>query len=187
MTTRKQSDKSMKTLKDLFQMELMDIYDAEHRIVRGLGKLAKAAQAPEVQEAFQTHMRETEEDMKKVEQVFQSFGMKPKAKKCAGIVGVLEEGEEIASDFKGSPACDAALISAAQKVEHYEICAYGCLQEWAELLGNEEAASLLQEILDSEKSTNETLTELARSSSNEEAMSETAGVALDEGDDSMNG
>jgi ferritin-like metal-binding protein YciE len=183
-----QSAKSTKTLKDLFEMELMDMYDAEHRIARGLAKLAKTAEAPEVQEAFQTHMRETEEGIKKLEQVFHSFGMKAKAKKCEGIVGVLEEGDEIAADFKGSPACDAALISAAQKVEHYEIASYGCLQEWAELLGNEEAAGLLQEILDNEKSTNETLTELARASCNEEAIGETVGISSDsESDDSLNG
>jgi ferritin-like metal-binding protein YciE len=172
-------------------MELMDMYDAEHRIVRGLAKLAKAAESPEVQEAFQSHLRETEEDMKKLEQVFQSFGMKPKAKKCDGIVGVLDESDEIASEFKGSPACDAALISAAQKVEHYEIASYGCLQEWAELLGNEEASGLLQELLDNEKAANETLTELARASCNEQALSETAGVGASsssaESDEDLNG
>jgi ferritin-like metal-binding protein YciE len=175
MTARK-SDNSSKTMKDLFQMELMDMYDAEQRIIRGLEKLAEAADAPEVKDAFQEHMRETQDDIKKLEQVFDSFGMKPKAKKCEGIVGVLEEGDEIASEFKGSPACDAALISAAQKVEHYEIASYGCLQEWAELLGNEEAAGILQEILDNEKTTDESLTELARASRNREAA-EPAGVA----------
>jgi ferritin-like metal-binding protein YciE len=191
MKPRKQAQSSNKTLKDLFEMELMDMYDAEHRIVRGLAKLAKAAESPEVQEAFQSHLRETEEDMKKLEQVFQSFGMKPKAKKCDGIVGVLDESDEIASEFKGSPACDAALISAAQKVEHYEIASYGCLQEWAELLGNEEASGLLQELLDNEKAANETLTELARASCNEQALSETAGVGASsssaESDEDLNG
>jgi ferritin-like metal-binding protein YciE len=191
MKPRKQAQSSNKTLKDLFEMELMDMYDAEHRIVRGLAKLAKAAESPEVQEAFQSHLRETEEDMKKLEQVFQSFGMKPKAKKCDGIVGVLDESDEIASEFKGSPACDAALISAAQTVEHYEIASYGCLQEWAELLGNEEASGLLQELLDNEKAANETLTELARASCNEQALSETAGVGASsssaESDEDLNG
>jgi ferritin-like metal-binding protein YciE len=175
MTARK-SENSSKTMKDLFQMELMDIYDAEQRIIRGLEKLAEAADSPEVKDAFREHMRETQDDVKKLEQVFDSFGMKPKARKCEGIVGVLEEGDEIASEFKGSPACDAALISAAQKVEHYEIASYGCLQEWAELLGNEEAAGILQEILDNEKTTDESLTELARASRNREAA-EPVGVS----------
>jgi ferritin-like metal-binding protein YciE len=162
----------MKTLQDLFMTELADMYDAEHRIMRGLSKLAKAAESPDLQEAFLTHMKETEQDMKKVERVFKSFGMKPKAKKCEGIIGVLGEGDEIAQDFKGSPVLDAALIAAAQKVEHYEMASYGCLQEWAELLGNEEAAGILQDILDDEKATDETLTELARASCNEEALGE---------------
>lgn len=166
----------MKTLQDLFQMELADMYDAEHRIVRGLSKLAKAARSSEVQEAFLSHLRETEEDVKKMERVFKAFGMKPRVKKCQGIVGVLGEGDEIADEFKDEPTLDAALIAAAQKVEHYEIASYGCLQEWAELLGNEEAAGLLQEILDNEKNANETLTELARSISNEEALGEAVTV-----------
>ena len=177
MPTKKQHDRNTKTLKELFQMELMDMYDAEHRIIRGLGKLAKAAQDPEVQEAFQVHLRETEGDLKKIEQVFHAFDLTPKAKKCEGIVGVLDESDEIAADYHDCPACDAALIAAAQKVEHYEIASYGCLQEWAELLGNDEAAGLLQEILDNEKSANETLTELARSSCNEKALNEMSGVA----------
>jgi ferritin-like metal-binding protein YciE len=162
----------MKTLQDLFQMELADIYDAEHRIVRSYAKLAKAAQSSEVQESFLTHLRETEEDVKKTERVFRAFGMKPHVKKCQGIVGVLGEGDEIAEEFRNTPALDAALISAAQKVEHYEIVSCGCLQEWAELLGNEEAAGLLQEILDTHKNANETMTELARSICNEEALGE---------------
>ena len=200
MTTRKQSESSSRTLKDLFQMELMDMYDAEHRIIRGLERLAKTAQADDVRDAFRNHLQETQSDLEKIEQIFTSFGLKPRAKKCEGIVGVLEESDEIASDFKRSQACDAALISAAQKVEHYEIATYGCLQEWAELLGNDEAATLLQEILENEKSANETLTELARSSSNEQALNgraETAGVGAQasrpstteemEPDDSLNG
>ncbi len=178
MPAKKQSENSSKTIKDLFQMELMDMYDAEQRIIRGLEKMAEAAESNEVREAFEEHMRETQDDVKKLEQVFEAFGMTAKGKKCEGIVGVLSEGDEIASEFKGSPACDAALISAAQKVEHYEIASYGCLQEWAELLGNEEAASILQEILDSEKATDDTLTELARASRNREAA-EPAGVAAE--------
>ena len=108
--------------------------------------------------------------MTKLEQVFECFGEKPKGKTCEATKGLLEEGDEIAADFKGSPAINAALISAAQKVEHYEMASYGCLHEWAELLGNEKAAGLLEAILEEEKAANESLTELARASSNEEAL-----------------
>jgi ferritin-like metal-binding protein YciE len=162
----------MKTLKNLFLGELADMYDAERRIVKALPKMAKAATCDDLKGAIQSHLKETEGHVKKLDQVFQSFDEKAKGKTCEATVGLLEEGDEIAADFKGSPAINAALISAAQKVEHYEMASYGCLHEWAGLLGNKEAAGLLQEILDEEKAANESLTELARASSNEEALGE---------------
>jgi ferritin-like metal-binding protein YciE len=160
----------MKTLKVLFLDELADMYDAERRIVKALPKLAKAATCPDLKKAVLAHLKETEGHVQKLEQVFQSFGEKAKGKTCEATVGLLKEGDEIAADFKGSPAINAALISAAQKVEHYEMASYGCLHEWAGLLGNEKAAGLLEEILGEEKAANEKLTELARASSNEEAL-----------------
>ena len=163
----------MKTLKNLFMDELADMYDAEHRIVKALPKMAKAATCPDLKAAIQSHLKETQGHVKQLEEVFQSFGVKARGKKCEATVGLLEEGDEIAADFKGSPAINAALISAAQKVEHYEMASYGCLHEWAGLLGNEKAAGLLQEILDEEKAANEKLTELARAGNNEEALGET--------------
>ena len=108
--------------------------------------------------------------MTKVAQVFECFGEKATRKSCKGTIGLLEEGEEIVEKFKGSPAIDAALIAAAQKVEHYEMAAYGCLHQWAGLLGQSEACDLLQEILDEEKTADQTLTELANARSNEEAL-----------------
>jgi ferritin-like metal-binding protein YciE len=162
----------MKTLKELFMDELADMYDAEHRIIKALPKLAKAATCPDLKAAIQSHLKETEGHVRKLEQVFQSFDEKAKGKKCEATVGLLEEGDEIAAEFKGSPAINAALISAAQKVEHYEIASYGCLREWARLLGNQEAAGLLQEILVEEKAANHSLSELARFSNNEEALDE---------------
>jgi ferritin-like metal-binding protein YciE len=162
----------MKTLKDLFLDELADMYDAERRIVKALPKMAKAATSAELKNAIQSHLKETQGHVKKLEQVFQSFDEKAKGQTCEATVGLLEEGDEIAADFKGSPAINAALISAAQKVEHYEMASYGCLHEWAGLLGNNEAAGLLEQILEEEKAANETLTELARASSNEEALGE---------------
>jgi ferritin-like metal-binding protein YciE len=160
----------MKTLKDLFLDELADMYDAERRIVKALPKMAKAATCSDLKAAIQSHLKETEGHVTKLEQVFQSFDEKAKGKTCEATVGLLKEGDEIAMDFKGSSAINAALISAAQKVEHYEMASYGCLHEWAGLLGNKEAAGLLEKILGEEKAANETLTKLARASSNEEAL-----------------
>jgi ferritin-like metal-binding protein YciE len=162
----------MKTLKNLFFDELADMYDAERRLVKALPKMAKAATCPDLRGAIQSHLKETEGHVRKLEQVFRSFGEKAKGQTCEATVGLLEEGDEIAADFKGSPAINAAVISAAQKVEHYEMASYGCLHEWAALLGNEKAAELLEEILEEEKAANEALTELARASSNEEALGE---------------
>lgn len=162
----------MKTLKDLFLDELADMYDAEQRIVKALPKLAHAASCEDLKEAFQAHLKQTEGHVKKLEQVFQCFDQKAKGKTCEATKGLLEEGDEIAAEFKGSPTINAALISAAQKVEHYEIASYGCLHEWAGLLGNTKAADLLQAILEEEKSANVKLTAVARSSSNKEAMDE---------------
>jgi len=162
----------MKTLKDLFLGELADMYDAERRIVKALPKMAKAATCTHLKALILAHLKETEGHVTKLEQVFQAFDQKPTAKTCEATVGLLKEGDEIAAEFKGGAAVNAALISAAQKVEHYEMASYGCLHEWAGLLGNEEAAGLLQEILGEEKAANEKLTELARSRSNEEALGE---------------
>jgi ferritin-like metal-binding protein YciE len=164
----------MKTLQDLFFNELSDIYDAERRIAKALPKMAKAATSAPLKKAFELHLKQTEGHVVKVGQVFECFDRKAKGKTCEATVGLLKEGEEMVASFEGSPAINAALIAAAQKVEHYEMATYGCLHEWAILLGNKKAASLLQEILDEEGETNKSLTALARTSSNEDAMEETA-------------
>jgi len=163
---------NMKTLKDLFLDELADMYDAEHRIVKALPKLVKAATNPDLRAALQSHLKETEGHVQKLEQVFQCFDAEAEGKTCEATKGLLEEADEIAAEFKGSPAINAALISAAQKIEHYEIASYGCLHEWAGLLENQKAAALLREILDQEQTANASLTKLARASSNEEALDE---------------
>src|SRR6185436_17775352 len=159
----------MKTLSELFLDELMDMYDAEQRIARALPKMEKVATCTKLQGALRRHLKETQGQIKNLDQVFQSIGEKPKAKKCEATVGLLEEGDEIAAEFKGSPAINAALIAAGQKVEHYEIASYGCLVEWAGLLGNQKAADLLRKNLDQEKAADEARTEIARSGNNEEA------------------
>ena len=177
----------MKTLKVLFLDELADMYDAERRIVKALPKMAKAATCDKLKQAILAHLKETEGHVTKVEQVFQSFDETAKGKTCEATVGLLKEGDEIAADFKGSPAINAALISAAQKVEHYEMASYGCLHEWAGLLGNKNAAGLLQEILDQEKAANETLTKLARAGSNKEALEDSEKKGSEEASDDGSG
>jgi ferritin-like metal-binding protein YciE len=160
----------MKTLKDLFLDELADMYDAENRIVKALPDLAGAATNPDLKKAFEDHLVETQGHVSKLEQVFKCFDEEVRGKKCEATVGLLKEGDEITSDFKGSPAINAALISAGQKVEHYEIASYGCLREWALMLDNQEAADLIQEILEQEETANQTLTGIAESEANEEAL-----------------
>jgi ferritin-like metal-binding protein YciE len=137
-----------------------------------LPKMARAATCDKLKSAIEFHLTETKGHVTKLEQVFQLFDVKAKGKTCKATVGLLKEGDEIAADFKGTPTINAALISAAQKVEHYEMASYGCLHEWAGLLKNKEAAGILQEILDEEKAANESLTALARAGSNEEALDE---------------
>ncbi len=160
----------MKTLKDLFLDELADMYDAEKRIVKALPKIAKAATCEDLKAAIMAHLEETKGHVTKLERVFQAFEEKARGKTCEATVGLLKEGDEIAADFKGSPAINAALVSAAQKVEHYEMASYGCLHEWAGLLDNEEAAEILEGILQEEKAANDSLTALARSTCNQQAL-----------------
>ena len=162
---------SPKTLKDLFLSELADMYDAEPRIVKALSKLAIAATSKQLKEAFLAHLKETEGHVAKVKQVFELFGESPAGTKCEAVVTLLEECEEIAEEFDGSPALNAALICVAQKVEHYETVSYGCLHEWAGVLGNVKAAAILEDILEEEKVINDTLTELAQTRNNNEALS----------------
>jgi ferritin-like metal-binding protein YciE len=152
------------TLRDLFLEELKDIYDAEHRITKALPKMAKAADSEELVSAFEEHLSETEEHIRRLEEVFDAIEESPAKKTCKATVGLLEEGQEIINEGSESPAVkDAALISAAQKVEHYEMAAYGCLRTWAELLGEDEAVRLLQTTLDEEGATDKKLTEIAQS------------------------
>lgn len=162
----------MKTLRKLFLDELADRYDAEKRLVIAMPKMIKAATCVHLQKLMQSHLKETASHVKKLARVFKCFNEKAQAKKCEATIGLLKEGDEIAADFKDSPAINAALISVAQKLEHYEIASYGCLREWAALLGNKEASGLLQEILVEEKAANHSLSELARFKSNAEAEGE---------------
>lgn len=160
----------MKTLNDLFLDELKDIYDAEHRITKALPKMEDAATDDSLKEAFAAHLKETEGHITKLEAVFKIWDEEAKRKTCKATVGLLKEGAEIMEDFEGSPAVNAALIAAAQKVEHYEMATYGALREWAGLLGKADAVEILSAILEEEEAADSKLTKVARAMSNEEAL-----------------
>ena len=158
-----------KTLRDLFHDTLKDIYFAEKKILSALPKMAKAAQSEELKAAFEKHAEETEEQVNRLEQVFEEIDAKPQGKTCDAIMGIIEEGQEVMKEYKGQAALDAGLLAAAQAVEHYEISRYGTLRTWAQELGLEQAVKLLEETLEEEKATDEALTELAESEVNQHA------------------
>jgi ferritin-like metal-binding protein YciE len=161
------------TFRELFLDEVKDIYDAEHRITKALPKMAQAANSEELVAAFEDHLSETEEHIRRLEEVFEAIDESPARKTCKAMVGLLEEGQEIIDDDDGSPEVkDAALIAAAQKVEHYEMATYGCLRTWAELLDEDDSVRLLQTTLDEEGAADKKLTEIAQSL-NVEAAEET--------------
>jgi ferritin-like metal-binding protein YciE len=148
-------------LKELYIDELRDIYNAESQLVKALPKMAKASTSDELRSGFESHLEQTRGHVRRLEEIFDALNEKPTGKKCAGMQGLVKEGKEIMDeDFEGQ-VMDTALISAAQRVEHYEIAAYGCVRSWAELLGESEAASLLEKTLEEEKATDQKLTELS--------------------------
>jgi ferritin-like metal-binding protein YciE len=148
-------------LKKLYIDELKDLYSAETQLVKALPKMAKAASSDELRQGFEEHLEQTRGHVERLEKVFKTLGESPKGKTCKGMQGLIEEGAEVmAEDFEGS-LMDAALIGAAQRVEHYEIAAYGTVCAFAKELGESDQASLLNETLDEEKETDEKLTELA--------------------------
>ncbi|HHW35336.1 MAG TPA: ferritin-like domain-containing protein [Paracoccus solventivorans] len=158
-----------KVLDDLFHETLKDIYYAERQILKALPKMARGAQSDHLRQAFEKHRDQTETHVERLRQVFEIIGKSPRGKTCPAIDGIIEEGEEVMADFKGSPALDAGLIAAAQAVEHYEIARYGTLRQWARQLGLDDAAALLDETLTEEADTDELLTEIAESEANVEA------------------
>jgi Uncharacterized protein conserved in bacteria len=163
-----------KTLEDLFHETLRDIYYAERKIVKALPKMARGAQDQKLKDAFQKHKDETEGQIERLQQVFEIIGKQPRAKTCPAIDGIVEEGEEILEEFKGSPALDAGLLAAAQAVEHYEISRYGTLRSWAQELGLADAVALLDATLKEETKTDESLTRLATTAVNLAAQKKAA-------------
>src|SRR5579862_838874 len=149
------------TLAELYVEELKDLYSAEKQILTALPKMIKAATHEELKEAFETHRQQTEGHVQRLEQIFEELGESPRGKKCHGMEGVIEEGAELIQDQPEPAVLDAGLIAAAQHVEHYEMAGYGSVRAWADKLGYDEQAELLQQTLDEEKETDESLTQLA--------------------------
>ena len=162
----------MEALKKLLQDELEDIYDAEHQLVKALPKMVEASSSPELQQALRQHLTVTQNQVKRLEQVFAALGEKAKRKPCKGMAGIVSEGNEMLAEDLDDSTMDAAIISAAQKVEHYEIASYGTVRTLAQTLGNNEVADLLEETLEEEKEADQRLTQIAESSINSEAASE---------------
>jgi ferritin-like metal-binding protein YciE len=158
-----------KDLNDLFVDTLKDIYYAEKQILKSLPKMAKAATSDKLRAAFEKHEGETEQQIERLEQIFELLGKPARGKKCDAIEGILDEGKEIMEEYKGAPALDAGLLAAAQAVEHYEISRYGTLKSWAGKLSMADAVRLLDETLREEKNTDETLTKIAETAVNAEA------------------
>ena len=169
MPAKTQAPAKELTLVDLFLHTLKDVLHAEKQILRALPRMAKAAESEELKQGFQTHQEETQGQIERLEQVFQLLGKRVQGTRCEAIEGIIEEGKEVMEDFKGSDALDAGLIAAAQAVEHYEITRYGSLKSWAQQLGMNEAAQLLDETLQEEKRTDEKLTQLAEANANQKA------------------
>jgi ferritin-like metal-binding protein YciE len=164
--------KKENNLQELLIEELRDVYSAEQQLLKALPRMAKAAQSERLKEVFERHLEETEQQVERLERAFEVLGETPKAKKCKAMEGLIEEGKEMMERHKESAMADAALIAAAQKIEHYEIATYGTICTWCDLMGLDEASDLLKETLDEEKTADETLTEVAESEINVEAVSE---------------
>jgi len=163
------SSKNLDSFETLFVDQLQDIYDAEQRLVKALPLMANAAHDPALRAAFQQHLRETQGQVTRLERVFQEMGQPAKPKTCAAMKGLIEEGQEVIDAKGDNDVKDAALIAAAQRVEHYEMSAYGTARAFARRLGKQQAANLLQQTLQEEEMTDKNLTRLAEQSINAQA------------------
>ena len=154
------------SLEDLFRHELKDLYDAEHRLVEALPQMADKATSPSLKQAFEDHLRQTEKHVERLESIFEHLGIDADRVKCDAMVGLVKEGSTILSADGDADTIDAALIAAAQKVEHYEIASYGTLRTFAHRLNDEYSAELCEQTLEEEKATDQLLTEIAEGSVN---------------------
>jgi ferritin-like metal-binding protein YciE len=156
-----------KGLKELYIDELKDLYSAENQLVKALPQMAKAATSTKLRQGFEEHLEQTKGHVQRLEQIFESLDESPKGKKCKGMEGLIEEGSEITEEDFNGPVLDAGLIGAAQRVEHYEIAAYGTARAFAEELGESKHVSLLEATLSEEEATDEKLTELSQEINNQ--------------------
>lgn len=156
-------------LEELFVNQIEDLYDAEKRLLEALPKMADASHDPKLKSAFQEHLKETQGQVNRLEQVFEKIGKTPKRETCEAMKGLIKEGQEMVSAEGDADVKDAALVAAAQRVEHYEISGYGTARNFAQRLGHNDVAQLLQETLDEEKSADQILTDLAEQSVNPQA------------------
>jgi ferritin-like metal-binding protein YciE len=161
------------TLKTLYANELRDLYNAENQLVKALPKMAKAASSEELKDAFEKHLEQTRTHVERLEEVFEELGERPKGKTCRAMKGLIDEGSEILNEDGEESVIDAGIIVAAQKVEHYEIASYGSVRTFAQMLGKNRSAELLQTTLDEESEANELLNKLAEDIVNPEALMET--------------
>jgi ferritin-like metal-binding protein YciE len=159
----------MGTLHEAFVEELRDTYDAEKQLTKALPKMVKAASSPELRDAFETHLEETRQQIERLDQVFASIEEKARGKHCEGMAGIIQEAQSMMQEEFDDATADATLIASAQRVEHYEMAAYGTLVAWARAMGHDDAADLLQETLDEEKAADEKLNSLAEGGINEQA------------------
>jgi ferritin-like metal-binding protein YciE len=164
---------TLDTLQKLYTNELRDLYNAEKQLLKALPKMAKAASSEDLRKAFEEHLEQTETHVQRLEEIFTKLDENPKGKTCHGMKGLIEEGSEILEETGEESVLDAGIIVAAQKVEHYEIASYGSVRTFAELLGQNDAAELLQMTLDEESEANEKLNQLAQDIVNPEALMET--------------
>jgi ferritin-like metal-binding protein YciE len=160
----------IETMEDLFLEQIQDLYDAEKRLVKALPKMADATTSQSLRQAIESHLLETEGHVGRLERIFGTMGQEPKAKTCDAMKGLISEGDDVISDIDESPLRDAAIIASANRVEHYEIAAYGSARTFAEILGLNDAATLLDQTLQEEKMADQKLTQLAESMVNEEAL-----------------
>jgi len=162
--------KAMKTLDDLLAHELKDLYSAEKQILKALPKMIKAASSEDLQEALQNHLAETEHQVTRLDEIFEKLDLSTRVPKCAAMEGLVEEGKKILEEEMEDIVRDAAIIAAAQRVEHYEMAGYGCARTFAQQCGQQEIADLLQQTLDEEKAADDKLTQIAMAHVNEEAL-----------------
>lgn len=162
----------IKNLDKLFMHQLKDLYDVENQILKALPKMIKKTSSSELKQAFKSHLKETEKQKQRLEQSFQELGSKASATKCAGIRGIIEEGEDLMKELDAA-AMDAGLVTSAQRVEHYEMAAYGSARAYAQQLGHAKIANLLQESLDEEMATDKKLTTIAEKQLNQRAKAAT--------------